>query len=439
MRRLIILCPLKCFGSIRVDRNGYSIGFGVGSSTLAAHQPIVAHVTPWYLPHIGDLERHVEAISGGISAFESTILTPRLRGTSSIERPAQNVMVRRFGPIKHPPGPEPRPFAAARDWIARLARLRNLREALQDIKFDILHVHRPPLIDLAYFVARRGQIPALQYLARRLNRLPTGHRPQVLTDHGMFVMPSTPVPLDIRWFMEWVLDEFDHVICVDKSGFERAQMFRQSDPSRFEDVTIHHIPQPMDTNLFRPTPMPQSGDLIVGYSGRWERDGMFILQSLVKERLPGVGFVVGGGATRHDLAIYGQAFSKMGVEVRPNLLDSSDLVRFYRDIHVLVDFYGGDGCGRSVLEAMACGRPVVRTTSRDTHPVSDGETGFLVSPDVSAYARKLRDILGHKEEVKEMGRRARRILEDEYGARVVLARIEKVYRDCMASGRRHVR
>ena len=326
------------------------------------------------------------------------ILTPRLPGTSKVEHPAGNITVRRFGPTRIPPKPTPRRFSAGRDWIGRFARLLNLRAVSKRTSFDLIHVHRPPLIELAYFVARRGQIAPFQRLTCRLNRLPSGRSPRVLTDHGLFVMPSTPNPLDIRWFMEWVLEEFDHVICVDKSGFERANSIVSSDPRKFGDLGLHHIPQPMDTKSFSPSPMPDSRDLIVGYSGRWERDGMFILQSLVGQHLPRVRYIVSGGATDRDLAAYAPTFLGQGIEVRANLLGREELVQFYRDIHILVDFYRGDGCGRSVLEAMACGRPVIRTQSRDTHPVADGETGYLVDSDAAAYARLLREIAAKTEE-----------------------------------------
>src|SRR5207253_1765472 len=72
------------------------------SSDLLPNRPVVVHVTPWYLPHIGGLERHVEAISNHIGGFDSVILTPRLPGTSRIDRPSERVTIVRFGPTKFP-------------------------------------------------------------------------------------------------------------------------------------------------------------------------------------------------------------------------------------------------------------------------------------------------------------------------------------------------
>jgi len=398
---------------------------------MARETPTVAHVTPWYLPHIGGLERHVESISTGLPGFNFIIFTPRMPGTSATDKLDDRVQIQRFGPPKFPAEPRRRTFAAPRDWIARSARLANLRKALRENRFDILHVHRPPIIELAYLAASRGQNVPLQRLSRQLNRLPNYGKGQVFTDHGLFILPSSTSPLELRWFMEWVLEEYDHVICVDPSGYERAAAIRDSDPTRFSSVTIHYIPQPIDTNHFRPTPMPDSKDLVVGYSGRWERDGMFLLESLVANPPLGVRFVISGGATPRDLDRFAPSLKGDTVDLQPNLLSTADLARFYHRIHVLVDFYRGDGTGRSVIEAMASGRAVVRIRARDTYPVVDGETGILVDPSLKSIHAALGNLAANPDRVFKLGRAAREAVAQNYGLRRVLERIDAIYCRCL--------
>src|SRR5206468_2372373 len=137
-------------------------------------------------------------------------------------RPAANLRIARVGPTRNP-GDAPRSrVASVRVWILRFARLRQVRRTLTTSRFDVLHVHRPPMIELAYLASKYGGNSFLRLLARRWNRLPSRGRRQIFTDHGLFVQPSSNSPLDLRWFMEWVLEEYDHVICVDPSGYERA-------------------------------------------------------------------------------------------------------------------------------------------------------------------------------------------------------------------------
>ena len=166
-------------------------------AALAASRPTIAHVTPWYLPHIGGLERHVETISKGLPKFSFRIITPRIPDTDQSETVSENVFVRRYGPVRFPPEPQAKRSSAMRDWIDRFARFLNLRSELKGTTFDILHVHRPHMIELAYLAAKWGNPIALRLLARRLNQLPARGRPRILTDHGLFVMPSTPSPAGV--------------------------------------------------------------------------------------------------------------------------------------------------------------------------------------------------------------------------------------------------
>nr|MDJ0992905.1 glycosyltransferase family 4 protein [Dinoroseobacter sp.] len=87
-------------------------------------------------------------------------------------------------------------------------------------------------------------------------------------------------------------------------------------------------------------------------------------------------------------------------DVRPFLSDAS--------VFVLPSYYR-EGIPRSILEAMAMGRPVVTTTlpgCGDT--VQDGVSGYLVAPrDASALAEAMRGFLNEPQLAKTMGLKAR--------------------------------
>jgi glycosyltransferase involved in cell wall biosynthesis len=80
-----------------------------------------------------------------------------------------------------------------------------------------------------------------------------------------------------------------------------------------------------------------------------------------------------------------------------------------------------EGTPRSVLEAMAIGRPIVTTDApgcRET--VRDGENGFLVSvKNIEALAEAMEYFILHPEQIKEMGVKSRKIAEDKYDVKKV--------------------
>lgn len=99
-------------------------------------------------------------------------------------------------------------------------------------------------------------------------------------------------------------------------------------------------------------------------------------------------------------------------DVRPFLADCS--------VFVLPSFYR-EGLPRTILEAMATGRPIITTDMpgcRD--PVTDGVNGVLVQPeDVDSLFAAMRQFVRQPELVARMGRQSRLIAEAAYDVRIV--------------------
>ena len=102
-----------------------------------------------------------------------------------------------------------------------------------------------------------------------------------------------------------------------------------------------------------------------------------------------------------------------------------ELVRLYQSASVFVLPSLIEGFARVVLEAMACGVPVVVTPNTGAEDVvSEGNEGFVVPiRDADAIAERLRHLYENPSAREQMGRAARRTAEqntwDEYGARLV--------------------
>jgi glycosyltransferase involved in cell wall biosynthesis len=115
-----------------------------------------------------------------------------------------------------------------------------------------------------------------------------------------------------------------------------------------------------------------------------------------------------------------QAWAKEGVvtylgevrDVRPHLAACS--------VFVLPSFYR-EGIPRSILEAMATGRPIITTESpgcRDT--VIEGGNGFIVPPrNANALARAMERFLAEPELARRMGKRSRQLAAEKFDVHTV--------------------
>jgi glycosyltransferase involved in cell wall biosynthesis len=205
----------------------------------------------------------------------------------------------------------------------------------------------------------------------------------------------------------------------------------------------------VDPNVFSPIeggPLPPqlaglAGKRIILFVGHFGlRKGIFyVIRAMKKVRaeFPDAHLVCVGGTPawlgRNDYrqVLQGE-MGRNGVEDSVSLLDAvknTELVEFYRhsEIFVLPTYY--EAFPKVVVEAMACGKPVVATrTGGIPELVKDGETGFLVpfgSPE--AISEKLMQLLGDTELKTGMGKRGRETIEKQFTWRAVAERTKSAY------------
>lgn len=109
--------------------------------------------------------------------------------------------------------------------------------------------------------------------------------------------------------------------------------------------------------------------------------------------------------------------------------ETGDVRPFLRDCSVYVLPSWREGTPRTVLEAMATGRPVITTDvpgCRET--VADGRNGFLVpARNPQALAEKMFWMLRHPEAIEKMGRESFELCKEKYDVR----KVNKVMMDTM--------
>jgi glycosyltransferase involved in cell wall biosynthesis len=193
----------------------------------------------------------------------------------------------------------------------------------------------------------------------------------------------------------------------------------------------------VDTSLFVPDSEKREGRYVL-YTGRlaWNK-GLVDLIKCAKHVLkacPDVSFTLTGKgpAERHVKRLV----ARMGMDREfsfVGFVDKRSLIRLYQNSSVFVCPSYYEGLPTTLLEAMACGLPVVATgVGGISEVIEDGQNGFLVptrSPE--ALADRIVDLLNTSGLRAQMGRSARKTVEECYSWDKTVARALGFYESIM--------
>jgi D-inositol-3-phosphate glycosyltransferase len=145
--------------------------------------------------------------------------------------------------------------------------------------------------------------------------------------------------------------------------------------------------------------------------------------ALLPDRVRNQSRIVLAGSPPPPQAFWEHA-QRLGLYDRITFVDQPEgpaLLRLYQQASVFALPSDEEGFGMVLLEAMACGVPVVSTRSGGPDGIiTDAEDGFLVQRgDAAAMAARLGQVLEDDGLAAEMGRNARRTIEQRYDERVV--------------------
>jgi glycosyltransferase involved in cell wall biosynthesis len=204
----------------------------------------------------------------------------------------------------------------------------------------------------------------------------------------------------------WVKPSLDRAASlVVPSGFLR-QVF-----SDF-GVSARVIPNVVDLDTFSPVPARPAGDeftLVVtrNLEPIYGLDTALRALALAREREPGLRLdIAGSGPARGELQALAAQLG-LGDQVRfLGRLERAEVVELYRRADAMLNPTRVDNMPNSVLEALACGLPVISTNVGGVpYIVEDGVTALLVEPDqprvmAEAMVRLCRDceLRGHLRE-----------------------------------------
>lgn len=212
---------------------------------------------------------------------------------------------------------------------------------------------------------------------------------------------------------------------------------------RIKRSSINVQPYPIDTTHFSPGKSERQSIPAVMQVGRLEkRKGTDLLvraMSKVWQRFPETDvYLLGNEAelTREQLLELVPARHRERV-IFPGFVAHEVLPNYYRNASVYVTPTQYETFGYTVLEAMACGKPVVASDVGAIHElVENGETGLLVPfGDVESLATSIESILADPKRATEMGIAGRQKALG-YDLNVICPMLEKSYQQMICEHRR---
>ncbi len=184
-------------------------------------------------------------------------------------------------------------------------------------------------------------------------------------------------------------------------------------------------PQPPDFALHRQFNVPQDAFVLgaVGQIGmRKGLDTLLAAAEIVAGQMPQMHLVIAGQrhSTKAEAIAYEQALHQKAT--RPPLAGRvtfagviDDMPGFYRNINVLVHAANQEPLGRVLLEAAACGKPVVATAVGGTREIfPTAEARLIPAKDPHAIAAALLEVMESDNLRRQMGERARQRVVDAF-------------------------
>ena len=291
----------------------------------------------------------------------------------------------------------------------------KLYKLLKSHKFDIIHTH-------AYSAGTIGRISAF------LAGVPViiSHNHSVYDYYNRYYH-----------FVEWLLSLItDRIICISDIVNKFANETQRINAGKLVTIyngidSVYSVAGKETSRLRKELGIPHNHTVISTISHMEEHKGLaYLLESasLLLESRSDIHFLlVGEGTLKEEL-------KKLSIDLKieKNVIfagERSDIpeILSLTDIFVLPSLR--EGLGLAILEAMACGKPVIATNVGGIPEiVKDGVSGILVSPkNAEALHSAMNELLEDREKLKRMGHNGKRVCNESFDSKTMIRKVEDLY------------
>ena len=325
------------------------------------------------------------------------------------------------------------PFAFTKNPVDphQLAIVAQLTRLMRERRYVLVHVHTPIAGFVGRYAARRAGVPHIMYTAHGFHFHPLG-RPAVNCLYTMIEKLAS------RWTDVLVVINSEDA-AVARALFSRPGLDIEYVPGVGVDTKVFAPVQPEVRRTSRERLGVAGAGLVVGWVGEFTRrkrpgDVLEVACHLAGS-LPGTRFLMVGE---------GPLGSHTRQSARERGLDDTvlfpgwqgDVPSFLAACDIVVSTASQEGLPRNVLEAMACGLPVVAWNIRGCRDlVVDGETGFLPRyGDFEGMCSRLAQLAHDDVMRREMGSAGRERVLREFSLDRVIEDMRRIYDGQLGTG-----
>jgi glycosyltransferase involved in cell wall biosynthesis len=321
------------------------------------------------------------------------------------------------------------PFERNLNVISHLKSLFALIKLIKKEKYDSIHAHTPVASIISRLAAKIAGVPLIVYTA-----------------HGFYFHENMkPLFYKIAYNIERIWGKYltDYLFFQSKEDYELARQNKFNLPERLIHINNgvsgeRFNPEKYNRNLIRKNMGFEDNDVVIMFTGRLVKEKgiqelLLAFNDLKKKNNFLKLMVVGGGVQGdRDGINIDELINSFSSEVKNSihllgLRDDIPELLSVADIFTLPSYR--EGLPRSIIEAMAMGKPVVATNIRGCREeVFPGVNGFLCKArDAKDLAFHLEKIITDKEMMSKLGSNSRELFLKEFEEQLVLDRQLEIF------------
>lgn len=316
------------------------------------------------------------------------------------------------------------PFQRSPFNKTNIAAYRELKEIIDNNQYEIIHCHTPMGGVLTRLAARKAR--------KKRTRV-------IYTAHGFHFCKGAPI---LNWLIYYPIEKFlarhtDCLITINQEDFNLAHNHR------FKAKLLKHVHGVgVNTEVFKPVEAHQrillrtahgyqSDDFLMFYAAEFNKNKnqKLLIESLalIKDKVPKAKLLLAGDGPLLINCI--ELAHNLGVQ---------DMIQFlgYRaDIDVLLKMSDiavasslREGLPVNIMEAMACGLPVIASINRGHFElVQEGKNGYILSPqDSTQFSMRLLEMYKSKSNCRKMGKESENLVK-KYSLSQVRFELSEIY------------